>query len=220
MVGRRAADQVLTPRTRAAAVGALALAVVAGGVLFRTFRADGFEVARPVAVPPSPAVAAAGMPPPATPEPDVTASLRAADRGRALLARGEVKEAVSVLAAAARALPADAGLAHLYGTALWEFGARDLAVFQFQRAVRLAPQTEAYRSDLARALQATGRPAAAARLLYGPAPGAGTGSVPAGAADAADLGGAGAGTFKGRRSFTDADLRGRAAGPLPGDGRQ
>ena len=61
-----------------------------------------------------------------------------------------------------------------------------------------------------------------ARLLYGDAPPPGAapgpmpGSVPGAATDGADLGGAGAGTFKGRRSFADEDLRGRVQSPPPG----
>jgi hypothetical protein len=202
-------------------VVALALALAAGAMLLHLFRAEGFEEARALPSSTAPEAVAAPVLPSETPGPDLTTSLRAADRARALLARGEIKSAVSLLGPAARALPADAELAHLYGTALWDFGARDLAVFQLQRAVRLAPHAQPYRIDLARALEATGRPASAARVLYGPAlPPAGSAGEPppATAPGDADLGGAGEGTFKGRRSFTDEDLRGRVHGPPPGNG--
>jgi hypothetical protein len=226
MVGRRAADRVLTPRIRAAALVVLALAIAGGAVLLHLFRADGFEAERAVASsaqPASPPATAAAAASPAEPDANVANALRAADRGRDLLARGEVKAALALLGPAVHARPASAELAHLYGTALWTFGARDRGLFQLQRAVRLSPQTETYREDLARALQAMGRPGAAARLLYGPPmPPAGTdadptqeGAPPVSLERGADLGGAGEGAYKGRRSFSDEDLRGRVHLPVP-----
>jgi hypothetical protein len=135
------------------------------------------------------------------------------------MARGELKDAVVLLAEAARALPEDAELANVYGTALWSFGARDRALFQYQRAVKLSPDAEAYRQDLARALSALGRPAQAAHVLYGPAgrPLSMEGGAPPVSLDeGVNMGGAGSGSFKGRRSFSDEDLgRGRLAAPAP-----
>ena len=143
MVGRRTADQVLTTRVRALVLGALAVAVMGGIVMLRIFKTSGFQV--------GPVVAATT---PAPPEPDVppldtsnespstlesTRALRAAERGRTLLAQGRVKSAVVLLAEAARVLPYNAELAHTYGAALWRFAAHDRALFQFRRALKLSP---------------------------------------------------------------------------------
>lgn len=217
MIGRRAADQVLTPRVRMAALAALVVAAAAGAVLLHLLRTDGFEER-----PPAFAFSAPAPAPPPSPvaeeTPDVTASLRAADRGRRLLAAGDARAALPVLASAVQGRPDDAELAHLYGTALWSSGARDHGLFQLERAVRLDPQAEGYRQDLSRALQSMGRPGAAARVLYGPAmpPPSAAGPPLAAPGGTADLGGAGTGAFKGRHEFTDEDLRRRShAPPVP-----
>jgi tetratricopeptide (TPR) repeat protein len=224
MIGRREADRVMTPRVRWMAIGAAVFALAAGGILLKMFRTDGF-LDRPVVASNPPQEAQPQ--PAAVAEPDhdpagmeTTRALRAADRGRALLGRGEVKEAVVLLGEAVRALPEDAELANVYGTALWSFGARDRALFQYQRAVKLAPTAEAYRQDLARALSDLGRPAQAAHVPYGaarPLP-LDAGAPPVSLDDGVNMGGAGRGSFKGQRSFTDDDLaRGRvpAAPPAP-----
>jgi tetratricopeptide (TPR) repeat protein len=221
MIGRREADRVMTPRVRWFAIGAAVLALVAGGILLKMFRTDGFLDRRVAGAAGAPQVAEPQPEPVAEPsdEPrpmETTRALRAADRGRALLGRGEVKDAVVLLAEAVRALPEDAELANVYGTALWSFGARDRALFQYQRAVKLSPDAESYRQDLARALSALGRPAQAAHVLYGPAgplPMDG-GGPPVSLDEGVNMGGAGSGSFKGRRTFTDDDLaRGRVAAP-------
>lgn len=216
MVGRRSADRVLTPRIRAAAAVAAALALAAGAALVHVLRADGFEVSRTMAtdVPaPAPGPEAASVPAERAAMPERWDALRAAERGRRLLAAGQVKDALGVLGPASHALPDSAELAHLHAEALWRFGSRDRAVFQYQRALRLSPATEAYREDLARALRSVGRVAEAARVLYGPnAPAvlaeAGT-APPVSLEGGVDLGGAGSGGYAGRRSFTDQDLRTR-----------
>lgn len=229
MVGRRTSDRVFTPRLRAVAAAAVVLAVVGGFVTYRLLRTESFmAAAAPVAVAePAPSLDSIVSEGPGmdVPLPD-RQSLAA---GRRALDRGDVKRATALLAEAARTLPYDAEAAHLYGRALLQFGAADRAVFQLRRAVRLAPLTEEYRADLARALRATGREAEAAHVLQ-----AGSGQALAGDAvaeggtpampptlpssgEGVSLGGAGRGTFKGRRSFSDADLaRGSAApGPEP-----
>jgi hypothetical protein len=229
MIGRRSADKVLTPRVRALVIGALVLAVIGGGVVWRLFRAEIDE--RPfsaASAAPSPAAepVAEAVPyeePPSTL--DSTRALRAAERGARLLEQGRVKAAVAVLAEAAQVLPDNAELAHTYGGALWRFDARDRALFQFRKALRLAPDNAVYREDLGRALAALGRTAEAAHVLQAPglasaALDAARAAEQAGPSPAApvggDLGGAGTGTYKGRRSFTDADLqRGRVEAPTP-----
>src|SRR5262245_55760300 len=173
MVGRRSADQVLTPRVRAVAVGALLVALVTGVVLRKLLRTEGFQeqplaASTAVASPePAPTTPPFEEPPPTL---DSTRALRAADRGRRLLAEGRVKAAVSLLADAAGTLPDNAELAHTYGAALWQFEARDRAVFQFRRALKLAPDNDVYRQDLGRALQAIGLTAEAAHVLQGSPP--------------------------------------------------
>jgi hypothetical protein len=199
-------------------------------VLLKLFRTDGFQeqpVAAATAVPTPEAVAPAEEVPEFQDTMESTNALRASDRGRRMLAAGQVKAAVSLLADASRTLPDNAELAHTYGEALWRFAARDRAVFQFRRALKLSPDNPTYREDLGRALYAIGRTAEAAHLLRGPAPlvaeglAAPTGSdvtIPPAlpAEDGVNLGGAGAGTFKGRRSFNDQDLsRGRVVAPAP-----
>lgn len=219
MVGRREADRVMTPRVRWIAMGAAVLALAAGAILLKMFRTDGFldrpAVAATTPQDAGPPAALAGAD--SEPRPmETTRALRAADRGRALLARGEVKDALVLLADASRALPEDAELANVYGTALWSFGARDRALFQYQRAVKLAPTAETYRQDLARALSELGRPAQAAHVLYGPArpPSLEGGGPPVSLDEGVNMGGAGSGSFAGRRSFTDDDLApGRPAAP-------
>lgn len=217
MVGRREADRVLTPRVRAIAIGAAVLALVPGAVLLKVLRTEGFSD-RPVAAAAPVAAPEATVPVDTAEEPklmETTRALRAADRGRQLLGRGEVKAALALLGDAVRALPEDAELADVYGTALWTFGARDHALYQFQRAVKLAPDAESYRQDLARALSALGRAPQAAHVLYGPGgpPLAADAGVPASSDEAVNLGGAGRGAFKGR-TFTDADLQ-SAHAPAP-----
>ena len=222
MIGRREADRVMTSRVRWIAIGASVLALVAGGILLQVFRTDGFldrpAVAAATTAPDETQPAAVAEPADEPNLMETTRALRAADRGRALLARGEVKDAVVLLAEAVRALPEDAELADVYGTALWSFGARDRALFQYQRAVKLSPAAEAYRQNLARALSALGRPAQAAHVLYGPGgplPMEG-GGPPVSLDEGVNLGGAGSGSYKGRSSFTDDDLgRGRVAAPPP-----
>jgi hypothetical protein len=244
MVGRRTADQVLTPRVRALVLGALAVAVMGGVVMLRIFKTSGFS---PVGGGQAGPVVAASAP--ASPEPDAppvdtfdespstldsTRALRAAERGRNMLAQGRVKAAVALLADASRILPNNAELAHAYGAALWRFAARDRALFQFRRALKLSPDNDLYREDLGRALHALGRTAEAAHVLQAPAladaalaaargaTGQGEaltpGLPPVSLDEGAKLGGAGTGSFKGRRSFTDADLRGGGVpAPSPTD---
>jgi hypothetical protein len=226
MIGRRSADQVLTPRVRAVAAGALAAALVTGAILLKVLRTEGFQE-QPAAVTSTPATP---EPPPMTvalEEPlstlDSTRALRAADRGRRLLDGGQVKAAVALLADAAATLPDNAELAHTYGAALWRFDARDRALFQFRRALKLSPDNELYRQDLSRALVAMGLTAEAAHLLQGRPPlvpdglaGGVPGLPPSLPGEAVNLGGAGNGSFKGRRTFTDDDLRGgRVETPAP-----
>jgi hypothetical protein len=228
MIGRRTADQVITPRVRALVIGALVLALVAGGVLWRLFRADLEE--RPVAAS-SPAALATPEPVPEVPEEPTSTlatahALRGAERGARLLADGKVKAAVLVLSEAAQVLPDNAELAHTYAAALWRFEARDRALFQFRKALKLAPDNPVYREDLGRALYAMGRTAEAARVLQAPGLAASALDAARAAAEAegssypapvgGDMGGAGNGGFKGRRSFTDADLqRGHVETPAP-----
>jgi hypothetical protein len=230
MVGRRSADKVLTPRVRGVAIGALVLAVAGGAVLLHLLRTDTFQdqpsaattAAAPAVVETATAEAPTFEDPPSTLE--STKALRAADQGRRLLARGNVKGAMSLLADAQKTLPDNAELAHLYGSALWRFRARDRAVFQYQRAFKLSPDNPVYREDLGRALSALGRTAEAAHLLQGsPAMVATELGAESGAAlppavpaeEGVSLGGAGNGNFKGR-SFSDDDLRrGRVHAPAP-----
>jgi hypothetical protein len=229
MVGRRTSDRVFTPRLRMAAVAAGVMAILAGVVTYRILRTESFVAAAAPASVAEPAPPLEGIvsegPGMAEPVPD----RRSLAAGRRALDRGDVKRATALLAEAARTLPYDAEAAHLYGRALLLFGAADRAVFQLRRAVRLAPRTGEYRADLARALRATGREAEAAHVLQagngleiaGHAFGDSTAGLPStlpASDEGVSLGGAGRGTFKGRRSFTDADLaRGSAApGPEPG----
>ena len=231
MVGRRTADKVLTPRVRALVIGTLALALIGGVVLLRLFKTEGFQVAaaapaatvQPSAEPSTPAVDDLEEAPSTM---DSTRALRAADRGNRLLAQGQVKSALSVLSEGSRVLPDNAELAHAYGAALWRSDSRDRALFQFRKALKLSPDNALYREDLGRALAAMGHTAEAARILQAPGLAAATLDAARAAAAAAepgapapvggDLGGAGNGSFKGRRSFTDADLRGgRLETPAP-----
>lgn len=219
MIGRRTSDRVFTPRLRVVAGAAVVLAVLGGVVTYRMLRTDSFVAAATPptvaeAVPPVGDIVSEG-PGMAEPLPD----RQALAAGRRALDRGDIKRATGLLAEAARSLPYDAEAAHLYGRALLQFGAADRAVFQLRRAVRLAPQTDEYRADLARALRATGRPAEAAHVLQArnpmelagdtvaepDTPGLPPPTLPS-SGEGVSLGGAGRGTFKGRRSFTDADL--------------
>jgi tetratricopeptide (TPR) repeat protein len=227
MIGRRTADKVLTTRVRALVIGALSLALVAGAVmwsLFRTEIEEGPVASATAVVPrdpqPTPAADTIEEPPSTL---DSTRALRAADRGNQLLAQGKVKAAVSLLGEAAQVLPDNAELAHTYGAALWRFEARDRALFQFRKALKLAPDSPVYREDLGRALHAMGHTVEAARVLQAPGLAAAALEAARAAADpeapapvGGNLGGAGDGSYKGRRSFTDADLRpSRVETPAP-----
>jgi hypothetical protein len=229
MVGRRTSDRVFTSRLRMVASAAVVLALGGGFVTYRLLRADSFTTspASAAVAQPEPPVGTVESSGPAMEQPLPDRQALAA--GRRALDRGDVKPAVALLAEAARTLPYDAEAAHLYARALLRFGAPDRAVFQLRRAVRLAPQTDEYRVDLARALRSMGRHAEAAHVLQ-PASGLVAFEGDAGAAptsatlppavappgDGVNMGGAGRGSFKGRRTFTDADLGGsRVAAPAP-----
>jgi hypothetical protein len=224
MVGRRTADTVMTRRVKAAAVGSLAIALAAGVVLFYVLRTDAFQTS-PVLADTTPAPMRAVEDTPAPPDeveeapPSAAEALRTAERGRKMLERGQVKGAIAALTEAARVLPHDAQIAHLYGAALWRYGAQDRAIFQLRRALNLARDNAVFREDLARALQNAGRNAEAVHVLregegigipvLPPDPPVAMGLSAEPAADAVNMGGAGKGRYAGRTSFTDADLPSR-----------
>lgn len=219
MVGRRAGDRVLTRRVAWMAGGGALLALLSGVGLLYLLKAEAFEAD------PSAVAEAAVSPPASTPlDPglaatvapavnDTAQALREAERGRRLLAAGHTRAALAALGDSVRALPDDPEVAYLYGRALWRFGAQDRALFQLERAVRLAPGVAAYREELARALQEVGRTAQAIRVLrqgglmaFDPAEAVMPPSL-AVPGESVQLGGAGDGRYRGRRSFTDEDLR-------------
>ena len=229
MIGRRTADRVMTRRVIAAVVGALLVALAGGLLLLHVLRTDAFQTSPVLAdTTPAPTLPAAdgasAWPPPAetaSPSPSAADALRTAARGRALLARGNVKAAIAALTEAAQVLPNDAEIAHLYGAALWRYGAQDRAIFQLRHALLLARDNPVFREDLARALQNAGRNVEAMRVLregetigVSPLPPDGSqamGLSPEPAGDGANMGGAGNGRYAGRTTFTDADLHSRPA---------
>jgi hypothetical protein len=234
--GRRDADRI---RGRSLTVAGSVMAVVAaaGGILvWRSLRAPEFapvsgtvaEAAVPPALASTPAPAATEVPTVARPE-----DLATYERGRRLLAAGQVKRALEPLTEAARALPHDAAVAHDYGIALMRTGDADRGLFQLERASRLAPGVGSYRIDLIRELMAAGRRGPAARelqeiLTRDPANqgaaemlaslGVATGSA-GGASPAMDLGGAGGGgsprPAPAGGAFTNDDLERRRAPMAP-----
>jgi len=166
--GRRDADRI-QGRGLTLAGGAMALVAIAGGVLvWRSLRAPEWAplpgvvadtAARPASLP-TPDAAATELPAVARPE-----DRAVYEKGRRLLAAGEMKRALEPLTEAARALPHDPAVAHDYGLALVRTGDADRGLFQLERASRLAPGIESYRMDLIRELMTAGRRGPAAREL-------------------------------------------------------
>lgn len=237
MIGRRAADRVMTRRVKAAVAGGVVIALGGGLLLLQLLRADAFQTSPALAgATPAPSAMAAdvGVGPslasePAMAAPGAAEALRLAARGRTLMERGNVRGAVEALSEAARLLPDDAEVAHLFGAALWRFGAQDRAIFQLRRALLIARDNPVFREDLARALQNAGHDAEAVRVLREgetigvstlPADTAAMGLTPQPSGDGVNMGGAGNGRYAGRTSFTDADLHatttsGQGVAPKP-----
>lgn len=220
MVGRRTADRVMTRRVKVMALGALAVALVGGVLLLYVLRTDALDTA-PVhadtsAAAPATLEPAAFVEPAPSLAPNPAEGMRLAAQGRKLMERGSLKPAIAALTEAARLLPNDAEVAHLYGAALWRFGAQDRALFQLRRALLIARDNPVFREDLARALQNAGRSAEALHVIR-EGEGIGVSNLPPDtplamglaaepAGDGVNMGGAGHGEYKGRTSFTDADL--------------
>ncbi|HXB57255.1 MAG TPA: tetratricopeptide repeat protein [Vicinamibacteria bacterium] len=104
------------------------------------------------------------LPPPVT---QVSASPGAKDfeEGRRLLAQGQAGAAIPLFARAAGDAPSNPQLQSLYGQALWAANLREEALGRYTRAARLDPSR--FRLQLARALDAAGRPADANREYQG-----------------------------------------------------
>jgi predicted Zn-dependent protease len=145
----------------------MAVVATAGGIfVWRSLRAPEFAPApgtiAEAAAPPTPASTPAPAEVPALARPEDRASY---DKGRRLLAAGEVKRSLEPLTDAVRALPHDPAVAHDYGIALVRSGDADRGLFQLERASRLAPGIGSYRIDLVRELMAAGRRGPAVREL-------------------------------------------------------
>ena len=97
-----------------------------------------------------------GTQPPALPAPQTTQARGGADydAGRRALNAGNLTEAVSRLAAAADADPANAEFRKAYGNALWRAGDRDGAIAAHAQAARLDPRLQ---MQYARTLDVAGR---------------------------------------------------------------
>jgi hypothetical protein len=156
------------PRKYRWLVAAVVVAAVAAG--FGVYRIFGSGAA----VATAPTVASEGPPvtsatPAAAPTFDPTSAERfqqvrgSVDRAEKLLARGDSRGAALLLADAARIVPEDARIANTYGKALLGLDSRDRALYQFERAARLASGVVPYRLDYARSLAAAGRAREAAR---------------------------------------------------------
>ena len=110
---------------------------------------------------PSPDVFTIGTLPPSTPPRPVRAPVPAwvatFNRGRLLLLQGKAEEAVAYLAEAVAAAPDEALYRDYYGKALWQTGARDAALREYDTAIALSPSSVEYWKDRARAYVALDR---------------------------------------------------------------
>jgi tetratricopeptide (TPR) repeat protein len=152
-------DAPIGPGPVVTPLGLLALAVTA--VFFFQFRglqptvppADSFTIPTR---PPAPAAAREDAPLPA-------ASSSSFAQGRLALLRGDMAEAVRLLAAAVAESPREALYHHFYARALWQSGEREQALREHDLAVQLSPSSVDYRTERASALLALERRDEAAR---------------------------------------------------------
>jgi len=134
------------------ALAASAALLVAAVYFYRNYR--GVEEA------PAPGVWTAPTVPPSVPEgPTYVPEPGEKDLqdGRNLLAQGDAAGALPMLAQAASDAPSDPTARYAYAQALWQTGDKDQALLQYREAARLSPKTLLYRTDLAKALAATGK---------------------------------------------------------------
>jgi len=112
-------------------------------------------------VPPSPEAfpfptMAAQLPSPQPRPPDETPGIEQFNKGRALLARGDVQGALPLLAEAVSLNSGNALFRHTYAEALWKKGDLNDAIREYQAAAEILPELS-YKLDYARTLINVGR---------------------------------------------------------------